>query len=155
MFTLDELSMAPVQLDDTTLIEPFSISCLNDNTMPIGTPVNTVTMFDMTLALEHTVEIHSLRAELIGSTDLFDSDTIVNIAKRFQLIIELLVSSLSAATKTTTSQSICDLSLILPDEIVQDVHYKHFDLIPEINLTGITLLLNLRQYLCTFCLFLL
>jgi non-ribosomal peptide synthetase component F len=147
MFTLDELSIAPVQLDDTTLIEPLSKSCLNDNTVSIGTPENTVTMFDMTLVLEHTIEIHSLRAELIASTDLFDSDTIVNIAKRFQLIIELLVSSLSAATKKTTSQSICDLSLILPDEIVQDMHYKHFHLIPEINLTGITLLLNLRQYL--------
>jgi non-ribosomal peptide synthetase component F len=143
MFTLHELSIAPFQLDDMTLVEPLSISSLNDNTVSIGMPINTVTMFDMTLDLEHIVETHSLQAELIASTDLFDSNTIVNMARRFQLIIELFVSSLSVTNKTTRNQSICELSLILPDEIVQDMHYKHLDLIQEINLTGIILILDL------------
>ena len=99
-------------------------------------------MFDMTLDLEHIVETYSLQAELIVSTDLFDSDTIVNMARQFQLLIELLVLSLSVTNKTTTNQTICDFSLILPDEIVQDKHYKHLDLIPDINLTGIILILD-------------
>lgn len=153
MFTLNELSITPVQLDHTTSIQPLSISCLDDNTMSIGTPVNTVTMFDIALDLEYIVETHSLQAELFVSTDLFDSDTIVNMAKRFQLLIDLLVSSLSVTNKTTTNRSICELSLILPDEIGQDVDYKHFDFISEFNLTGIIFILNSRQYFCTLCLF--
>ena len=119
MFTLDELSMKSIQLDKTSLIDPWSISRLNNNTTLIGTPTNVMSMFDMSLALEYTIETSALRAELIASTDLFDSNTIVNMAQRFQLIVEQLFSSI---TPNSTKQSICDLSLFLPNEIIEDIN---------------------------------
>lgn len=108
MFTLDELSVKSIRLDETCSIDFWPISRLNDRSTSIGTHVHVMSMFDMSLALEYTMETNELRAELMASTDLFDPTTISDLAKRFQLVVEQLFSS------TTTVPSICDLSLYLP-----------------------------------------
>jgi hypothetical protein len=144
MFTLDEVSVTPIQLDDNLSIDPWTISRLNNSTVAIGMSTNTVSMFDMTLSMEYTVETHTLRAELLASSDLFDSITIMNIAHRFRLLVEQLLSSSSIITTTTvTSVSICDFSLILPDEMVEDMHYKQLDPISGINLISTTFTIDI------------
>ena len=122
MFTLDELSMKPIRFDDALSIDFWPISRLNQDSTLVGKPVNAMSMFDMSLSLEYTMETNALRAELIASTDLFDSTTISNIAQRFQLIVEQLFSP------STIVQSICDLSLNLPDEIAEDKPRSEVDL---------------------------
>ena len=97
MFTLDELSIKPLPLDDNTFIQPFSIEDSNTKS----------SMFDITLSLEHTIETDLLQAEFIVSADLFHSSTLTNIANQFQFLVEQLV--------LMKQQSICELSLILPE----------------------------------------
>ncbi|CAF3771336.1 unnamed protein product [Rotaria magnacalcarata] len=113
MFTLDEVETIHIRLD-----------------AGIGAPKIAVAMFDMTLSLEHIVETNSLNAELIGSSDIFDSTTLANMARRFQLIVEQLFSPISM-TMMITEQLICDLSLILPEEMTDDKQYIQFATMSE------------------------
>lgn len=136
MFTLDENPTSSVRLGQTTVIEPCSINSLNDNVVQIGAPINDVAMFDMSLSMEYKSEMHSLRTELNASSDLFDSSTVLNMARRFELIVEQLFSS-AAMAMTVTKQSIYDLSLTLPEEIADDILYLQTDYIGNISLTTI------------------
>ena len=111
MFTLDEDRPTSVRLNDGSAFESCSIHSFND----IGILTNGVAMFDMTLSMEYNPKIHSLRAELTASTDLFHSSTVLNIARRFHLLIEQLFSSVDIVS---TKQSIGDLSLTLPEEFL-------------------------------------
>jgi NRPS condensation-like uncharacterized protein len=123
MFTLDEYETTLVRLDHASVIEPCSIYCFNDNVMETGVSTNAAAMFDMTLAMEYMVETHSLRAELTVSSDLFDSATAVNIATRFQLMVEQLFPPIPMVV-TAIGQSIYDLSLILPEDMAEDIGYS-------------------------------
>jgi non-ribosomal peptide synthetase component F len=136
MFSLDEHHSRLIRLDHETVIESYSMSHLTDNSVKREMTTSAVAMFDLTLSLEHTVETHSLRGELIGSSDLFDSATVVNMARRFRLLVEQLFSPL-AVDMTKREQSISDLSLIFPEEMVEDVQDITFDS------TGKTLILDL------------
>ena len=111
MFTLDEDPPTTVRLNDGSVIESCSIHSFNQ----IGLLTNGVSMFDMTLSMEYNPKRNSLRGELIASTDLFHSSTVLNMARRFHLLIEQLFSSVDIAP---TKQSICDLSLTLPEEFL-------------------------------------
>jgi hypothetical protein len=131
MFTLDESLTTLIQLDHGSVIEPCSIHCLNDNVVKIGDPINAVAMFDMTMSMEYKPQVHSFRAELTASSDLFDSATVVNMARRFQHIVEKLFSSIPE-----TKQSIYDLFLTLPEEIEEDFLYLQSDSITTTHLIG-------------------
>ena len=135
MFTLDEYQTVPVSLGDATIIGPCSINDLNDHSMQIGVPRSTAAMFSMTLSMEHVIQTQTLRAELTASSDIFDSDTVMNMAQRFQLIVEQLISPISMAT-TATEQSICDLSLILPEEIAENTIHSQPDSLTKANVIG-------------------
>ncbi|CAF0953041.1 unnamed protein product [Adineta steineri] len=121
MFTLEEQHSQFIRLGHDSIIEPWSTSSLVDNLVSIGIPTNTVAMFDLSLSFEYMANTHSLRGEIIGSCDLFDSPTIVNIARRFQFIVEQLFSP-SSITMAKRAHSISDLSLVLPEEIAEDIH---------------------------------
>jgi len=133
MFTLDERPTTHIRLDHASVIEPWSMPCLNDDTMQIGAPTNAVAMFDVTLSMEYIVARRSLRAELIASSDLFDSTTVITMARGFQIAVEQLLLPLSTGV-TTTERFICDLSLFLPEENIQ------FESMPVINSVGISIL---------------
>ncbi|CAM4920606.1 unnamed protein product [Rotaria socialis] len=130
MFTLDEVETIHVRLDAGVMIESCSLSSLKNTSVQIGIPKIAVAMFDMTLSLEHIVATNSLHAELISSSDLFDSITLVNMARRFQLIVEQLFSPISM-TMLITEQLLCDLSLILPEEMTDDNQYIQFATMSE------------------------
>ncbi|CAF4860286.1 unnamed protein product, partial [Rotaria socialis] len=130
MFTLDEVETIHVRLDAGVMIESCSLSSLKNTSVQIGIPKIAVAMFDMTLSLEHIVATNSLHAELISSSDLFDSITLVNMARRFQLIVEQLFSPISM-TMMITEQLLCDLSLILPEEMTDDNQYIQFATMSE------------------------
>ena len=128
MFTLDEHHPRLTRLDHNTVIESCSMTHLIDNSETREMPTSAVAMFDLTLSLDYTVETHSLRGELIGSSDLFDSATVVKIARRYLLLVEQLFSS-SAIDTSKREKSISDLSLILPEEMAEDVQ----DITPDLN----------------------
>jgi non-ribosomal peptide synthetase component F len=150
MFTLDEYEKTLVRLDNASVMELCSIYCLSDNSMQIGISTNTAAMFDMTLSMEHIIATHSLRAQFTVSSDLFDSATTVNMAKRFQLIVEQLFSPISM-TMTTTEQSIYDLSLILPEEMTDDIEDLQSNSTPGTNFIG-KRFLTIVESLCLFLL---
>ena len=143
MFTLDELSVKSITLDETSVINPWSVSDFDHHAATFGTLTNTMSMFDMTLSLEYTVETQSLRAQLVGSSDLFDPTTIINIARQFQFIVEQLFSSESMLVSTTIEQPISKLSLVLLDEIKEEMYYKQFHTISKTNFIGTTLTFDL------------
>ena len=122
MFTLDEISIEPIRLDETASITP----CSTSHTESIEAPLNTNSMFDLSLALEHTIETHQLHGELTVSSDLFDSTTVINIAEQFQSIVGQFISD----TTKITERSICQMSLIKDDEsfwreIMFDYDWNH------------------------------
>ncbi|CAF4598776.1 unnamed protein product [Rotaria sp. Silwood1] len=132
MFTLDEVDTTLVRLDYGLMIESWPLSSLKSNSMQIGTPKIAAAMFDMTLSLEYRVDKHSLRAEMIVSRDLFDSVTLVKMARQFQFTVEKLFSPMPM-TMMIIEQSISDLSLILPEEIADDMQHAQFPAITGIN----------------------
>jgi non-ribosomal peptide synthetase component F len=135
MFTLDEYQATLVRLGQASAIELCSIYSLNDNDVQTEVPRSAVAMFDIGLSMEQTVDAHSLRAELTVSSDLFDSATTVKIARRFQLVVEQLFSPIST-TIIATEQSIYDLSLILPEELAEDILYLQSNSRTETNTIG-------------------
>lgn len=135
MFTLDENPATCVRLDDASVIEPGSVHSFNENVQQIGLPTNAVAMFDMTLSMEYNPKIHSLRAELTASSDLFHSSTVLNMARRFHHMIEQLSSSVSV-DMVPTKQPIWDLSLALPEEIAKDQLCLQSDLTATNHIIG-------------------
>ncbi|CAF2950449.1 unnamed protein product [Rotaria sp. Silwood2] len=146
MFTLDEVDTTLVRLDHGLMIEPWSLSCLKSNSMQIGTPKITAAMFDMTLSLEHRADKHSIQAEMIVSRDLFDSATLVTMARQFQFIVEQLFSPMPM-NMMIAEQSMSDLSLVLPEEMVDDMQCAQFPAMNGINSIGTTLINDLLLYL--------
>ncbi|CAF4097549.1 unnamed protein product, partial [Adineta steineri] len=120
MFTLDEY-----QLNDSCILEPYSIHDLNDNGTHIGIPIKTSAMFDMELSIEYMIKTQTLRMNLTVSNDLFESSTLISMTRRFQYLIEQLFLSTSIVASTTIP-SICDLSIILPEEIIQHESIEMF-----------------------------
>lgn len=149
LFTLNENTSIPVHLGPTSVIEPYSIRCLNDNVSQNGMPISAVAMFDLELSIEYIAELNSLRAQLIASSDIFDASTVVRMAQQFQLIVEQLFSSASMVM-IVTRQSIYDLSLISSQEIAEDLLYLQSDTIKTTNLIGNRYLGMIIAFICLF-----
>ncbi|UJR19788.1 hypothetical protein I4U23_022922 [Adineta vaga] len=111
MFTLDEYqtTKSTSQLNRTSIIEPYSIHYLDENLAQIGIPTNAPAMFDIELSMEYLTKTYSLRTNLSVSNELCDSSTLIKMARQFQLVVE----------QFSPSTSICDLSIILPEEVIQ------------------------------------
>lgn len=119
MFTLDEYQRKFIPLGDSSVLEYCSLHCLNDKTQQTEVLTNVAAMFDLTVSMEHTIDTHSLLTQITVSSDLFNSNTAINMAKRFQFIVEELFSPTSTMV-SSIHQPICDLSLMLPDEMAQE-----------------------------------
>lgn len=135
MFTLDEYRTARSGCDEVSIVEPLSLYRLNDNAMQIGVPTSGPAMFDITLSMDHMVDTHLMHAKLTASSDLFDSATVVNMARRFQLLLEQL-SSTTSVFETMSMPSVCDLSLILPEEIIENGLHLHLTSTTDTNTIG-------------------
>jgi non-ribosomal peptide synthetase component F len=125
MFTLDEYRTARSRLEEASIVELCPLYRLEADVRQIGIPTDGAAMFDMTLSMEHMIDKNVLHAKLTASSDLFDSTTVVTMAQRFQTIVQQLFSATSELV-TTSMPSVCDLSLILPEEIAENIlHSSH------------------------------
>ena len=90
-----------ITLDSNTHLRPFGST---------STDPRSVAKFDLSCSLHYHVEKHSITLSLNASTDLFESTTVERIARRFEGLLEQIFCS-------STPTSICELSLLLPDEV--------------------------------------
>ena len=132
MFTLDEYRATRNQCDEVSIVEPRTLYHLNYNTMEIGAPTSGPAMFDITLSIDHMVDTHLMQAKLTASSDLFDSATVVNMTRRFKLLVEQL-SSTASVFETMSVPSICGLSLLLPEDIIENGLHLHLTPTTEAN----------------------
>ena len=121
MFTFDEYPISTSRLDPKHIIQSYSIGDLNDSMEHTGVPRVAPVMFEMELSMEHRVETESLRVNMMVSSDLFHSTTLIKIGRQFQLLVEQLFPSTSAVVPPKMS-SICDLSILLMEDI--DMHIR-------------------------------
>lgn len=118
MFTFDEYQIPISQLAPTSIIQSYSIHNLNESSGLMGVPRVAPVMFEMELSMEYMVQTDSLRVNMMGSSDLFCSSTLIKMGRQFQLLVDQLFPSTSAVLLLITS-SICDLSIILIEEMKQ------------------------------------
>ena len=77
--------------------------------IPNSTDPNNVAKFDLTCTLHYNVKMHSMVVVLNGSTDLFETNTIQLMAKRFESLLNQIFTS-------PMSIPICEYSLLLSHE---------------------------------------